>query len=61
MLTPKVKGSQLTLAGSCWTAGYLVGQWPAAIALSSNRIPVRYTFFTCMIVWSVCTLALACE
>ncbi|KAL1410735.1 hypothetical protein Q8F55_001677 [Vanrija albida] len=53
------KGSQLTLAGSCWTAGYLVGQWPAAIALSSNRIPVRFTFFTCMIVWAVCTLGLA--
>jgi ACS family pantothenate transporter-like MFS transporter len=54
-------GNQFTLANSCFTAGYIVGQWPSAIILASGRIPPRFWFPFCCAAWGVCTLGMACE
>jgi hypothetical protein len=49
-----------TYAGSMFTAGYIIGQWPSALVLSSGRIPPRFWFPFCMVVWGFLTLGLAC-
>lgn len=61
MLIPLVKGNDYTYAGSIFTAGYVVGQLPTALILSSNRVPARIWFPFCMVMWGICTLVLACE
>jgi ACS family pantothenate transporter-like MFS transporter len=54
-------GNDYTYAGSMFTAGYVIGQWPSALVLSSGRIPPRFWFPFCMVVWGFLTLGLACE
>lgn len=55
------KGNEYTLVNSCFTAGYVVGQWPSAIILASGRIPPRFWFPFCVVAWGFCTLGTACE
>lgn len=52
-------GNDLTLVNSCFTAGYVVGQWPSAVILASGRIPPRVWFPFCVFAWGLCTLGLA--
>ncbi|RSH94945.1 hypothetical protein EHS25_000029 [Saitozyma podzolica] len=52
-------GNDYTYAGSMFTAGYVIGQWPSALVLSSGRIPPRFWFPFCMVVWGFLTLGLA--
>ncbi|KAK4686085.1 MFS transporter, ACS family, pantothenate transporter, partial [Tremellales sp. Uapishka_1] len=53
------KGNDYTYAGSMFTAGYIIGQWPSAIVLSSGRISARFWFPFCMVMWGILTLGLA--
>ncbi|KAL1413284.1 hypothetical protein Q8F55_001040 [Vanrija albida] len=53
------KGNDLSLAGSCFTAGYVVGQIPSSIILASGRITPRFWFPFCVFCWGFCTLGLA--
>ncbi|KAK8849531.1 hypothetical protein IAR55_004865 [Kwoniella newhampshirensis] len=52
-------GNDYTYAGSMFTAGYIIGQWPSALVLSSGRISPRFWFPFCMVAWGLCTLGLA--
>lgn len=54
-------GNAYTYAGSMFTAGYILGQWPSALILSSGRVRPRVWFPFCIFVWGFLTLALACE
>jgi len=54
-------GNQFTLVNSCFTAGYIVGQWPSAIILASGRISPRFWFPFCVAAWGFCTLGTGCE
>lgn len=56
-----VKGNDYTYANSMFTAGYVIGQWPSALILSSGRISPRFWFPFCMLAWGLCTLGLTCE
>lgn len=49
----------LTQPGSCFTAGYVVGQIPSSIILASGRITPRFWFPFCVFCWGLCTLGLA--
>ncbi|OCF37148.1 MFS transporter, ACS family, pantothenate transporter [Kwoniella heveanensis BCC8398] len=53
------KGNDYTYAGSMFTAGYVLGQWPSALILSSGRISPRFWFPFCMVAWGLCTLGTA--
>ncbi|OCF77942.1 MFS transporter, ACS family, pantothenate transporter [Kwoniella mangroviensis CBS 8886] len=53
------KGNDYTYAGSMFTAGYVIGQWPSALILSSGRISPRFWFPFCMVAWGLCTLGTA--
>jgi ACS family pantothenate transporter-like MFS transporter len=55
------KGNDFTYANSLFTAGYIVGQLPSALILSSNRVPPRVWLPGCVFAWGVLTLGLACE
>nr|ODN91138.1 MFS transporter, ACS family, pantothenate transporter [Cryptococcus depauperatus CBS 7841] len=52
------KGNDFTYANSLFTAGYVVGQWPSALILSSGRVSPRFWFPFCMAAWGLCTLGL---
>ncbi|EAL20823.1 hypothetical protein CNBE1850 [Cryptococcus deneoformans B-3501A] len=52
------KGNDYTYANSMFTAGYIIGQWPSALILSSGRISPRFWFPFCMLAWGLCTLGL---
>ena len=41
------------------SAGYVVGQLPSALILSSGRVPPRFWFPFCCACWGFCTLGLA--
>ena len=56
-----VKGNDYTYANSMFTAGYILGQWPSALILSSNRIPPRVWLPGCVFAWGILTIGLACE
>lgn len=56
-----VIGNDYTYANSMFTAGYIIGQWPSALILSSGRISPRFWFPFCMVAWGLCTLGLACK
>lgn len=56
-----VLGNDYTFAGTMFTAGYVVGQLPSALVLSSGRISPRFWFPFCCAVWGILTLSLACE
>ncbi|WWC65719.1 uncharacterized protein I303_108341 [Kwoniella dejecticola CBS 10117] len=53
------KGNDYTYANSMFTAGYVIGQWPSALILSSGRISPRFWFPFCMVAWGLCTLGTA--
>ncbi|KAJ9611480.1 hypothetical protein H2200_004664 [Cladophialophora chaetospira] len=49
----QMNGSQLTYAGNCFTAGYVIGQLPAVIL--ATRVRPSILIPTAEILWSVCT------
>jgi MFS transporter, ACS family, pantothenate transporter len=53
----QMNGSQLTYAGNCFTAGYILGQVPAVILVTRVRPSILVP--TCEILWSVCTFCTA--
>ncbi|KAL7420600.1 hypothetical protein Q5752_004551 [Cryptotrichosporon argae] len=53
------QGNDYTYAGSMFTAGYIIGQWPSALILSSGRVPPRVWFPFCVFAWGLLTLGLA--
>ncbi|OCF32251.1 MFS transporter, ACS family, pantothenate transporter [Kwoniella heveanensis BCC8398] len=53
------KGNEYTYAVSMFTAGYIIGQYPSALVLSSNRISPRFWFPFCGSCWGIITLGLA--
>ncbi|ORY23115.1 major facilitator superfamily domain-containing protein [Naematelia encephala] len=55
----QVKGNDYTYAGSCFTAGYIIGQYPSALVLSSNRVSPRIWFPFCGACWGLLTIGLA--
>lgn len=50
-----MKGSELTFAGNCFTAGYVVGQMPAVIL--ATRVRPSILIPTLEIIWSVLTFS----
>lgn len=53
-------GNDYTYCGTFFTAGYIIGQIPAALLLSSGRIPARMVFVAAMVCWGFVTLGTAC-
>lgn len=52
-------GNDYTTAGQLFTAGYIIGQLPCALALSSGRIRPRVFFPAMAACWGILTLGLA--
>jgi MFS family permease len=52
-----MSGSELTYAGNCFTAGYVIGQLPAVIL--ATRVRPSILIPTAEILWSVCTFCTA--
>jgi ACS family pantothenate transporter-like MFS transporter len=52
-------GNDYTTAGQLFTAGYIIGQWPCALALSSGRVRARVFFPAMAACWGLLTLGLA--
>ena len=51
--TLQMNGSELTYAGNCFTAGYVLGQLPAVILVTRVRPSILVP--TAEILWSICT------
>ncbi|ANB11932.1 putative permease SEO1 [Sugiyamaella lignohabitans] len=50
----KMKGSDLNLIQTCWTVGYIVGQFPSNLIL--HRVSPRYYLGALEIMWSILTV-----
>lgn len=52
-------GNDYTTAGQLFTVGYIIGQWPCALAISSGYVKPRIFFPAMAATWGILTLGLA--
>ncbi|WVQ79336.1 hypothetical protein IAT38_001433 [Cryptococcus sp. DSM 104549] len=53
------QGNDYTYSNTLFNAGYVLGQLPSALVLSSGRVSPRFWFPFCMMMWGLCTLGTA--